>query len=258
MINDSQARQILLGFGDTNPAHLQGIQATAKALSLYGYPNGDATAYVDHNWLAVPAGMVGGDCEPGGVRFPLVGSGYICTRTFASAQEGIAAAMKTLWFPLDANGLSPDAGAFAIALEQGDTNKVAQMVTQRAWGIPRRNVTMLQLGDKAASTVATDIYLAAQEIAKNLGEPLYLQAPSTTVTTLAPLGLALSLLSNVPPLPSLPALPGLTPGGGNLPAGAGPAAPAKPSGFFDTTFGKGLLVLGGALGLKAAYDKWGK
>lgn len=197
-LSHNAARQVLLQFDD-NPEILQGMQAVGWALSAYGARPNDSD---DNNWFAVgvPANPDGTCPTVGGLSsrpYPLVMGGAVCSFSYMTPQQGIQHALS-LWFPPRPDGSpDPDLNAFAQALLAGDSSRIAQMVMQRAWGIPRRGITTQQYGVTAAPVFAIDLFSAAQEIAQFFGEPLVMKAPGAQVSTLP----ALPLPINVTPVP---------------------------------------------------------
>lgn len=212
MINDSQARAILLKFDDDAPI-VQGMQALAKALSNYGYPNGWITP--DNNWFNVAtAPGANGQCinVVGLSTHPVPGG--TCAFTYHTPEQGIAHAME-LWIPRSSNNsINDDSKAFIEALLNGDTDAVVKFAIQRVWGIGPREASIVALGPMAAWTLGSDFYNSAAAIAKALGEPLYFKMPSLGSLPIQIVPLPIQLVPV--PLPS-----GKFPGGGTHP-GAGP------------------------------------
>lgn len=262
-INDSEARTILRQW-DTRPEVLQVHQAIAKALTLYGFPGAAGVAYGDNNWFAIPGATNpggAGTCLPGSVPFPVQPTANVptsvCHRVFATPEDGITAMLLT-WFPPQADGTSgPEGTKWAGAITNRDTATIAQMVVQRAWGIPRRGVSFAQLGSQAATLFAADLYQAAREIAQNLGEPLLLNAPPDLGLAVLPATqIAQDLLQTLPIVTNLPTkLPAPPTGSAQNNAGSGQGSLAtKAESFLDKPVAKVGIAAGLLFGVKKLFD----
>lgn len=258
MLSDSQARAILQKF-ESDPKILLGMQAIAKALTRYGLPPGWVTP--SNNWYAVAGPTAAdGSCGPlaGRPTYPVQPG--VCALVYESPEQAIAHTLE-LWFPVNTPELAKQVVAFRDALLAGNTDAIAQMVMQRAWGIENRSLPATDLA--ATPLFAADFYAAANEIAAALGQTSHFSFPSLSLLPLTPVPLPVQVVPipvNLPGVPGGNQPPPVTPGGGNqpppvTPGGGTPPAPPPPKSegvsFWKVLIGVGLLVgAGAAIGAK--------
>lgn len=247
MLSDSQARAILQKF-ESDPKILLGMQAIAKALTRYGLPPGWITP--SNNWYAVAGPTAAdGSCGPlaGRPTYPVQPG--VCALVYESPEQAIAHTLE-LWFPVNTPELAKQVVAFRDALLAGNTDAIAQMVMQRAWGIENRSLP-------ATDLAATPLF-AANEIAAALGQTSHFAFPSLSLLPLTPVPLPVQVVPipvNIPGVtpPGGNQPPPVTPGGGNQPppvtpgGGTPPAPPPKTEGpsVSKVLIGAGLLVAAG-------------
>lgn len=254
MISDSQARAILQKF-ESDPKILLGMQAIAKALTRYGNPPGWITP--SNNWYAVAGPTAAdGSCGPIANRPTYPVAPGVCALVYESPEQAIAHTLE-LWFPVNVPELAQQVVKFRDALLAGNTDAIAQMVMQRAWGLETRGLPATDLA--ATPLFAADFYAAANEIGAALGQTSHFLFPSPALLPLTPMPIPV----NVIPIPVN--IPGGTPGGGNPPNNQPPPPngnqpppitpppPAKEGGLsiFQILFGTALLVASGAAIAKA-------